>query len=112
MSVVFTSPDDMAKVIKSGQADITGGVRVSIADPFLPNKINDGSTDDIRECTGCNICISKWERGTQLICTQNPTSNEEYRRGWHPEKSRAGQEPGLGSGRWRRPRRHGMRPGF
>ncbi len=82
----FTSPDDMVNVITSGQADIIGSARASVADPFLPNKINEGCTDDIRECIGCNICISKWERGTSLICTQNPTSNEEYRRGWHPEK--------------------------
>ena len=42
--------------------------------------------DDIRECIGCNICVSRWEiGGPPLICTQNATAGEEYRRGWHPE---------------------------
>jgi dimethylamine/trimethylamine dehydrogenase len=82
----LTSPDDMAEVIRSGQADIIGAARPSIADPFLPKKIEEGRNEDIRECIGCNICISRWERGTLLVCTQNAASNEEYRRGWHPEK--------------------------
>ena len=82
----FTSPDDMVQVISSGQADIIGSARPSLAAPFLPKKIEEGRTDDIRECIGCNICISRWERGAPLVCTQNPVANEEYRRGWHPEK--------------------------
>ena len=82
-----TSPDDMAAIITSGQADIIGSARASIADPFLPNKIDEGRLEDIRECIGCNMCISRWEiGGPPLICTQNATSMEEYRRGWHPEK--------------------------
>ncbi len=82
-----TSPDDMVAIIASGQADIIGAARSSIADPFLPNKIDEGRLEDIRECIGCNMCISRWEiGGPPLICTQNATSMEEYRRGWHPEK--------------------------
>lgn len=83
----FTSPDVMVDVIRSGQADIIGAARPSIADPFLPVKIEEGRLDDIRECIGCNVCISRWEiGGPPLICTQNPTSGEEFRRGWHPER--------------------------
>ena len=51
------------------------------------SKIEEGRLDDIRECIGCNICISRWEiGGPPLICTQNATAGEEYRRGWHPEQ--------------------------
>jgi dimethylamine/trimethylamine dehydrogenase len=83
----FTSPDTMVELVKSGQLDIIGAARPSIADPFLPKKIEEGRLDDIRECIGCNICISRWEiGGPPLICTQNATSGEEYRRGWHPER--------------------------
>src|SRR5881275_482015 len=58
----FTSPDLMVEAINTGKLDI-------------------------RECIGCNICISRWEiGGPPLICTQNATAGEEYRRGWHPEK--------------------------
>lgn len=89
----FTSPDDMLEVINSGQADIIGGARPSIADPFLPKKIEEGRTDDIRECIGCNQCISRWERGVPMVCTQNPAANEEYRRNWHPEKFEQAKDP-------------------
>ncbi|MCZ6720705.1 MAG: FAD-dependent oxidoreductase, partial [Proteobacteria bacterium] len=76
-----------------GQADIIGAARPSIADPFLPKKIEEGRNEDIRECIGCNICISRWERGAVMICTQNPCANEEYRRGWHPEKFDKTRDP-------------------
>ena len=82
----FTSPDTMVRMIKRGVLDLIGGARPSIADPFLPNKINEGREADIRECIGCNICISSWHDGTWVRCTQNPTAGEEWRRGWHPEK--------------------------
>ena len=82
----FTDPDLMIKAINSGQCDIIGAARPSIADPFLPVKIEEGRYEDIRECIGCNICVSRWEKGGSPIwCTQNPTSGEEFRRGWHPE---------------------------
>ena len=82
----FTDPDEMARVVKSGQLDIIGAARPSIADPFLPRKIDEGRTEDICECIGCNICISRFNLGSTIICTQNPTVMEEYRRGWHPER--------------------------
>jgi dimethylamine/trimethylamine dehydrogenase len=83
----FTDPEKMAEVIRSGQMDIIGAARPSISDPFLPQKIKEGRIDDIRTCIGCNVCISRWEiGGPPMICTQNATAGEEYRRGWHPEK--------------------------
>ena len=87
-----TNPDTMVAIIKSGQFDIIGAARPSISDPFLPKKIEEGRPEDIRECIGCNQCISRWEiGGPPMVCTQNATAGEEYRRGWHPEKfSRAG----------------------
>jgi len=82
----YTSPDDMLAVLKNGIGDIIGAARPSIADPFLPTKIKEGRLDDIRECIGCNICVSKFNQMGQVVCTQNATAMEEYRRGWHPEK--------------------------
>ena len=77
----------MAEMIRSGQCDVLSIVRPGIADPFLPNKINEGRLDDIRECIGCNMCIARYEiGGAPIVCTQNATIGEEYRRGWHPEK--------------------------
>jgi dimethylamine/trimethylamine dehydrogenase len=81
-----TNPDTMVAIIKSGQFDIIGAARPSISDPFLPKKIEEGRAEDIRECIGCNQCISRWEiGGPPMVCTQNATAGEEYRRGWHPE---------------------------
>jgi len=82
----FTSPDTMVSQIKRGVLDLIGGARPSIADPFLPNKINEGREDEIRECIGCNICISSWHDGVPVRCTQNATAGEEWRKRWHPEK--------------------------
>ncbi|GMQ85904.1 MAG: NAD(P)-binding protein [Acidimicrobiia bacterium] len=86
----FTDPDVMVAAIRSGQCDIIGAARPSIADPFLPNKIAEGRVEDIRECIGCNACVARWSiGGPSIICTQNPTIGEEYRRGWHPERFKA-----------------------
>ena len=81
----FTSPDFMVSLIRKGQLDLIGGARPSIADPFLPEKIRQGQIEDIRECIGCNICVSMDSYGVGIRCTQNPTVSEEWRQGWHPE---------------------------
>jgi dimethylamine/trimethylamine dehydrogenase len=82
----FTSPDTMVSQIRRGITDFIGAARPSIADPFIPQKIEQGRTDDIRECIGCNICYSGDQKHYPIRCTQNPTMGEEWRRGWHPEK--------------------------
>lgn len=89
----FTNPDDMIEAINRGQCDIIGAARPSIADPFLPTKISEGRLEDIRECIGCNMCVSRMQQQGLLYCTQNPTSGEEYRRGWHPEKFDKAKNP-------------------
>jgi dimethylamine/trimethylamine dehydrogenase len=82
----FTSPDAMVSQVKRGILDFIGAARPSIADPFLPRKIDEGREDEIRECIGCNICRSANNEGAPIRCTQNPTMGEEWRRGWHPER--------------------------
>jgi dimethylamine/trimethylamine dehydrogenase len=81
-----TSPDLMVEIVTTGKWDIIGAARPSIADPFLPQKIEEGRLDDIRECVGNNLCISRAGRAYHLACTQNATAGEEFRRGWHPER--------------------------
>ena len=82
----FTSPDLMVQLLRSGRLDMIGAARPSIADPFLPRKIAEGRLDDIRECIGCNICVSGDFTYSPIRCTQNPTMGEEWRKGWHPER--------------------------
>lgn len=81
----FTSPDTMVRLIREGALDMIGAARPSIADPFLPKKIETGVINSIRECIGCNICVSGDMTITPIRCTQNPTMGEEWRKGWHPE---------------------------
>ena len=81
----YTSPDSMVRAVRSGVLDLIGAARPSIADPFLPRKIQEGRIEDIRECIGCNICVTGDTRFVPIRCTQNPTMGEEWRRGWHPE---------------------------
>ena len=87
----FTSPDTMARQIREGVIDLIGAARPSIADPFLPSKIEQGHVEDIRECIGCNICVSGDFTMSPIRCTQNPAMGEEFRRGWHPERIRPSQ---------------------
>ena len=85
----FTSPDLMVRQIKQRLMDFVGAARPSIADPFLPNKIGDGRVEDIRECIGCNICVSGDMTSSLSRCTQNSSFMEEWRKGWHPEQIKA-----------------------
>jgi dimethylamine/trimethylamine dehydrogenase len=89
----LTSPDMMVSLIKQGVLDFIGAARPSIADPFLPNKIEQQRIEEIRECIGCNVCVSCDNLGVPIRCTQNPTMGEEWRRGWHPEKIVAAKTP-------------------
>ncbi len=82
----FTSPDTMVRWVKAGLTDLIGAARPSIADPFLPKKIEEGRIEDIRECIGCNICYSGDSLSVPIRCTQNPTMGEEWRKGWHPDR--------------------------
>ena len=81
----LTSPDLMTKLIEKGALDLIGAARPSIADPYLPNKIKEHKVDQIKECIGCNICVSSDNFTVPIRCTQNPTMGEEWRRGWDPE---------------------------
>jgi len=81
----YTSPESMVSLINRGIVDIIGAARPSIADPFIPKKIKEGRFDDIRECIGCNICVTGDLLFMPIRCTQNPTMGEEWKRDWHPE---------------------------
>jgi dimethylamine/trimethylamine dehydrogenase len=82
----FTSPDTMVSQVRRGITDFIGAARPSIADPFLPRKIEEGRPEEIRECIGCNVCYSGDSLAVPIRCTQNPTMGEEWRKGWHPER--------------------------
>jgi dimethylamine/trimethylamine dehydrogenase len=76
----------MAELVRTGVVDVIGAARPSIADPFLPRKIEEGRYGEVRECIGCNECYSRAVYRHHIGCTQNATAGEEHRRGWHPER--------------------------
>ena len=82
----YTTPDRMVTLVRKGVLDFIGAARPSIADPFLPKKVEEGRIEDIRECIGCNVCVIGDATSTPMRCTQNPTVGEEWRNGWHPER--------------------------
>ncbi len=87
----YTSVDRMASLVRRGVLDMIGAARPSIADPFLPKKLEEGRLEDIRECIGCNICVSGDFHMSPIRCTQNPSMGDEWRRGWHPERIRTAE---------------------
>jgi dimethylamine/trimethylamine dehydrogenase len=54
----FTSPDTMVSLVKNGVLDLIGAALPLIADLFLPKKTAEGRVEGIRECIGCNICVT------------------------------------------------------
>ncbi len=93
----FTSADAMVSQVRRGLLDLIGAARPSIADPFLPRKIDEDRFDEIRECIGCNICVAADNIVAPIRCTQNPTQGEEWKQGWHPEtiEAAASDDPVL-----------------
>lgn len=73
----ITDPNDAERLLEEGYVDMVGMVRQSISDPHWPRKAREGNVDQIRECIGCNICVSQSRQGIPLICTQNPAVGRE-----------------------------------
>ncbi|HZP31699.1 MAG TPA: FAD-dependent oxidoreductase, partial [Acidimicrobiia bacterium] len=71
-------PAQAAAVVASGDADLVGMTRASIADPFLPAKARADRAVDIRICVGAGQgCLMRNTDRHPLTCTQNPTVGRE-----------------------------------
>ena len=69
-----------------------------------------GPLDDIRECIGCNVCISRWEiGGPPLVCTQSATSGRSTGAAGIRSGSPGGERRPGRARRRRRRRGHGVR---
>ncbi len=69
-------------VIASGQADLVGMGRASLADPWMPNKAKEGKFEDIRRCFGCDVgCIGVLLTDQPITCVLNPELGHEYEGG-------------------------------
>lgn len=66
-----------ARAIADGHVDLVGMVRPHMADPHLVRKLQEGKTDDIRQCVGANYCIDRIYAGGEALCIQNPSTGRE-----------------------------------
>lgn len=76
----INQPQQAEQIIATGQADMCGMARALICDPDLPAKTQDGRTDDIRACIGCNqACVGHRLAHHRISCIQRPETGRESR---------------------------------
>ncbi|MCX6005065.1 MAG: FAD-dependent oxidoreductase [Chloroflexi bacterium] len=75
-------PELGEQVLEEGKADLIAMGRRMLADPDLPDKVDEGQLDDINACIGCMECIERRAPGAPLgeqstTCTINPVAGNE-----------------------------------
>ena len=63
--------------LRKGSLDFVGMTRRLLADPEYPNKIREGSLEDVRPCLGCLHCFEMRNRNKKLECRVNATLGRE-----------------------------------
>ncbi len=83
----FTSPDTMVEVVSSGPLGHhrRGTARRS---PIRSSRRRSRRADSTisASASAATSALARYNQHSLLICTQNATAGEEYRRGWHPEQ--------------------------
>ena len=83
----INSPELAASIVETGAADMVALGRQSVCEPEFPNKLAEGSENEIMHCIGCmqRCYYSKGceEGDTGISCMLNPLSGKESR--WHVE---------------------------
>jgi 2,4-dienoyl-CoA reductase-like NADH-dependent reductase (Old Yellow Enzyme family)/thioredoxin reductase len=74
----LNDPEQMDKIIASGQADVVALARALIADPSLPKKAAAGRTEEITPCIRCLECMASDRSYGTMICTVNPRVGREF----------------------------------
>ena len=67
------SPKLAASVVNDEILDYVGLAHQMLADPYWPNKVKAGKTEDIVPCVGCNECLLAGFSGKHYYCAVNPT---------------------------------------
>lgn len=68
----ITTPELAIKAIKENMADAIGLGRALLADSDWVNKTQNGNTEDIRPCIGCNNgCVGRANNGKDIRCAVN-----------------------------------------
>ncbi len=84
----ITSPCDAREIIKNHQADMVNLGRVLVADPFWPQKTQEGREKEIRPCIACSQgCMDEIFNVRPLKCIINPRAGFESKRNIMPVES-------------------------
>lgn len=71
-------PDDAAKVIADGSADLVSMARPFLADADFANKVGRGRPDLVNVCIACNqACLDHYFTGQVITCLVNPRAARE-----------------------------------
>ncbi|SCW53588.1 2,4-dienoyl-CoA reductase [Sphingobium faniae] len=74
----FRTMEEADQTIRSGEADMVGMTRATIADPDLVNKSLAGKIDQVRPCIACaQDCIGGLMTKQRIGCVVNPAVGEE-----------------------------------
>ncbi|WP_131106009.1 NAD(P)-binding protein [Ornithinimicrobium sufpigmenti] len=74
----IVTPEEAESVLAAGTADLVGMTRAHISDPHLVRKVEEGRTEDIRQCILCNQgCYGRLLTGLDISCVQNPAVGRE-----------------------------------
>ncbi|MDD7306674.1 MAG: NAD(P)/FAD-dependent oxidoreductase [Peptoniphilaceae bacterium] len=69
---VLKEPEYAEKVLEEGICDFVSVGRGQLADPHWGKKAQEGHSDLIRKCIGCNRCINALPQGRHVECSVNP----------------------------------------
>ncbi len=73
------TPDEMEDVIATGKADAVMIGRQLVADPFFPQKAQEGHEEDIVPCLRCLYCYHIASEHANVVCSVNPRFRRENR---------------------------------
>ena len=74
----LSDPDNMERIIATGQADVVELARGLICEPDLPIKLRTGREKEARRCLRCFQCVGQDYLNGHLYCAINPESGKEY----------------------------------
>lgn len=73
------------ELVEKGDADFITMARMSLCDPYLPEKLKAGKPEDIRPCVRClQGCTASTYKGVPLHCMVNPELGHEFEYDYSP----------------------------
>lgn len=63
--------------VAQGHVDLIGMTRAHMADPYLVQKLANGTEDRIRPCVGLGLCVDRVNQGKAAVCGHNAATGRE-----------------------------------